>query len=251
MKQGLLILLLLMAGCARPDSALRPLPTASELLESFARTQGLYRSLDGEARVGVTVADKFFSSQQFLLVDRPDRLRIDALSSFGQLLLQLAVDRDEMMVFLNTTVPGRYYRGAASDANLWRFTRLPIGLEQMLELLLYDPPLIASAALRVAHHPQGALLSLDGGSQRQEIVFDRRWRPVFISYFDRDQLSLQVGYEKFSEVSGFPSRIRIEIPGQKTSASVRFSEVRTNVAIPAERFSFVQPANTTLENLPE
>ncbi|PLX89866.1 MAG: hypothetical protein C0619_10395 [Desulfuromonas sp.] len=251
MKKGLLVLLLLMVGCARPDSALRPLPAAEQLLEGFTRTQGLYRSLDGEAKVGVTVAGKFFSSQQFLLLERPDRLRIDALSSFGQLLLQLAVNRNEMMVFLNTTVPGRYYRGPASDENLWRFTRLPIGLKQMLELLLYDPPLIAGLDTRVEPHPQGAQLSVVGGVQRQEIVFDRHLRPVAIRYYDRDQLSLQVEYEKISEISGFPSRVRIEIPEQKTSVSVRFSEVRTNVPIPAERFSFAQPANSTLENLPD
>lgn len=227
-----------------------PLPPAEGLLQRLSQGIDAYQSLDGEAKVAVSVDGKFFSSQQFLLLEKPDRFRTDVLSTFGQLILQLAVDRDDLKVFLNTEVPGKFYQGAASDENLTHFTRLPVRFKDMVRLLLYDLPLISYQELQVGLHDRGVKLEVSGEQGRQEVVFDRQLRPVESRYFQQDILQLSVTYEKFSERDGFPLKIRIEIPQQKTSASVRFSQARSNIQIPAERFVLERPAKALLEQLP-
>jgi outer membrane lipoprotein-sorting protein len=246
----LLLLLLLVGGCARPIAPTLPLPAAEDLLRRLALGGETYRTLDAEARVGVSVAGKYVSTQQFLLLEKPDRFRTDVLSSFGQLILQLAVDRDDLSVFLNTEVPGRFYRGAASDDNLQRFTRLPVRFRDLVRLLLYDPPRIAGENLQVSRHEQGVRLEISAAQRRQEIIFDRTLRPVECRYYRQDDLWLRAVYEKFSAQDGFPQKIRIEVPGQNTSATVHFSQVRTNTQLPAQRFVVQPPANALRESLP-
>ena len=84
------ILLPLLAACAHPAKPLwteRPRPDA--LLRNLATTTGQVSSLEGAATVNLTVNSTFFSSQQRLVLETPDRLRTDVLTGFGQLLLQI------------------------------------------------------------------------------------------------------------------------------------------------------------------
>lgn len=250
MRIYLLLLCVLLSACARPDIAPMPLPAGDDLVQILRQGEDRFQSLDGEAKVGVTVDGKYFSSQQFMLLEKPDRFRTDVLSTFGQLLMQMAVDRDDLSVLLNTEVPGRFYRGAASDNNLARFTRLPVSFKDLMRLLLYNPPRISSQDLTVSSHELGVQLQLLREQGRQDIVFDRQLRPVESRYYRQNTLWLRVEYEKFSEQDGFPLKIRIEMPEQETSASVRFSQVLLNAHIPAERFIVEPPANALLEDLP-
>lgn len=250
MRAILLLAFLALSACARPVPTPMPLPDKGELLQGLIRSADTYRSLDGEAKVAVSVEGKFFSSQQFLLVEKPDRFRTDVLSTFGQLVLQLAVDRGDLNVFLNTTVPGHFYRGAASDENLVRFTRVPVHFKDMVRLFLYDPPLIQGQGSEVKPHEEGVQLILTGSGQRQSLIFDRQLRLIESSYYRQGQLWLKTVYNDFSEQDGFPKRIKLEVPDRKTEVSVRFSELETNVTIPEEKFVLNPPANATLESLP-
>lgn len=227
-----------------------PLPAENVLFQKLSQAAEAYRTLDGEAKVAVTADGKFFSSHQFLLVEKPDRFRTDVLSPFGQLVLQLAVDRSDLNVFLNTTVPGRFYQGAASDDNLVRFTRVPVHFKDMVRLFLYDPPLIPKLKSEVKVHKEGVQLVLIGDKQRQELIFDRQLHLVTSSYYRQGQLWLRAVYNKISEQDGFPRRIKLEVPDRKTEVSVRFAELKTNTTIPDERFVLNPPANATLEMLP-
>lgn len=251
MRNWLLPGLLLISACVRPELPPMTLPAADALLRDLQNRQGVYRSLDAEAKIGITVEGRFFSSQQFILLERPDRLRTDVLSAFGQLLLQLAVDRDQLRVFNNTKVPGIYYQGAASDDNLARFTRLPVRFREMVRLLLYDLPLVSARELQVSSHPDGVQLTILGDGRHQEVVFDRLLRPLASRYFQNRDLQLEVIYKNFAEQDGFPRSIHLELPRHDTSASLRFSQLRTNIDIPAERFVINPPGNAIREDLPD
>ncbi|HKJ05349.1 MAG TPA: DUF4292 domain-containing protein [Geopsychrobacteraceae bacterium] len=245
-----MFLLIIGSGCARPDRTPIPLPSEERLVHQLAQGSDLYRSLDAEAKIGVHADGKYVSTQQFLLLEKPDRLRTDVLTTFGQLALQLAVDQDELSVFLNTTVPGRFYQGAATDENLLHFTRLPLNFKDLIRLLLYDLPLIPGEKMQASLHERGAQLKITAEKNRQEIVFDRQLRPVESRYYRNGSLWLQVNYESFSDDDGFPQKVQLEMPEQKTRASVRFSQTRTNTDIPADRFVIKQPANAELLRLP-
>jgi outer membrane lipoprotein-sorting protein len=245
------LLLLLLAACARPDKPVwTELPSVEALLQQLAETTGRVDSLDAAASVNLTVQGKFFSSQQFLLLEKPDRLRADVLTGFGQLILQLASDGQELSVSTNTTVPGRFYRGPATTENLVRFTRIPLATRDMLRLLLYDPPLIDYRQSEILPAGDGLLLKLDGPELRQELRFNPQLQLVACRYYSEGQEILEVLYQKIDKERIFPETIRLTVAAENTKAAIKFSELQLNVEIPAERFRVKKPDNVAVEVLP-
>lgn len=247
----ILLLLLFLTACAKaPQPVWTELPSSTELLQQFGKTTGKVASLDGAATVGLTVDGKYFSSQQFLLLEKPDRLRADVLTGFGQLILQLSSNGQELAVFTNTTVPGHFYRGPATAENVSRFTRIPLAPEDMVRLLLYDPPLIEfRQAVVVAENGQ-LLLRLENPQLRQELLFDNQLQLAGCRYFSNDELLLEVLYQKLDEEKLFPRIVRLHLLAEQTKATLKFSELQLNVEIPPERFQLKVPANIPVENLP-
>jgi len=246
-----LLLLFLLAACARPEKPVwTELPSTEKLLSVLAATTGQVNSLDGAATVSLTVNGKYLSSQQFLLLEKPDRLRTDVLTGFGQLILQLTSDGDELSVFTNTTVPGRFYRGPATTENLVRFTRIPLATKDMVRLLLYDPPLIGYQQSEVLLDGGELLLQMSNPEITQELLFDPQLQLVACRYFSEGEEFLEVLYEKIDKKKLFPKTIRLNIAAEGTAAAIKFSELQLNVEIPPERFRLKKPDNLQVEALP-
>ncbi len=244
-------LFLLSACLFRPSEPLwETPPTVDQLLSQIALARGQYLSLDGAASVSLSVDDKFLSSQQYLLLQKPNRLRADVLTGFGQLILQMTSDGEILSVLLNTTVPGRYLCGPASYENIVRFTRVPLKAEDFLTLLLYDPPIAAYLDSHIEMSAGGVMLVLSGQGSRQELLFDRKLKLVGCRYFDNKEMFLSVDYQKFSKENNFPRMIAIEIPKEQTRVKVKFSELKVNGVIDVTRFQLQKPNNIPLEPLP-
>lgn len=251
MRLFLLLLLLLLASCVKPPQPIwTELPDSDFLLQSLAASTGQVNSLDGAANVGLSVKGKFFSSQQFLLLEKPERIRTDVLTGFGQLVLQLTSDGEELAVFTNTTVPGRFFRGPATAENLARFTRIPLAPKDMVRLLLYDPPLIEYLQSGVSVDGGNLLLRLENPELQQDLLFDEQLQLVGCRYYSESEELLEVLYQKLDKDKHFPHTIRIELPAEETSAAVKFSELQTNIEIPVERFRLKKPEKILVEALP-
>lgn len=250
MRWLVLCILLFISGCIQPAKPVwTVIPTAPQLLERIAVEAGRYSSLDGAAGVSLTTADKFFSSQQFFLLQRPNQFRTDVLTGFGQLILQLTSNGNELSVFLNTTVPGRFLQGPASNENLHRFTRMPLAVVDLLSLLLYRPPIIAHNKSNVEIVDGLLRLSLQDGFSEQQVFFDHRLQLVKSYYFKAEQIYLSVDYSDFAAIDGFPRTMVIEFPQEETRAKVTFTELELNGNIDAAKFQLRKPDNIELELL--
>lgn len=251
MRWLIFLMLLGLTGCIRPaEPVWTELPSAELLLAKLASAAGRYSSLDGAASVSLTSGDNFFSSQQFLLLQKPNRLRADVLTGFGQLVLQMTSDGDNLSVLLNTTVPGRFLSGPASYENVSRFVRIPLATGDLLSLLLYDPPLIDQHHTKVETSAEVLMLSLVGHNVRQELLFDRQLQLIGCRYFKSGQEYLSVDYQKISVENNFPYLITIAMPLEQTQVKVKFSELKLNQTINVARFHLKKPANIPLEPLP-
>jgi hypothetical protein len=207
-------------------------------------------SLRGLAKVRVETDGQSLAGNQVLLVQRPDRLRAEALSPFGNPVLVAAADGTELSVLLPTE--GRFLRGPASYRNLARFTRLPVRLADLVSLLLYDVPVIPHhRASATAAGEGGFMLLLEGDEAvRQEFEFDRDLRLLQASFFQREELVMRISYGRFSDQANFPQAISLETSDQRTEATIAFSELAVNVPIPPERFILTPPAGYAVEPLP-
>ncbi|MCK4508010.1 MAG: DUF4292 domain-containing protein, partial [Desulfuromonadales bacterium] len=205
----------------------------------------------GLAKVKVHSPEKSMNGTQVILAEKPDRLRAETLSLFGSPVLLLAADGERLGVLLPTR--NIYYTGAASPANLGRFIRIPLRLSDLVSVLLYQPPMIDARSEKAFELEEGGWLLIRSGSSRhQELTFNSDRQLVEVSYFDRDKLLLKITYGKFDEAGDhFPLFFGIELPGQKTTASLEFSDPETNGKLKAGIFQLTPPAGVTIVFLDE
>jgi outer membrane lipoprotein-sorting protein len=255
MRRFALLFLLVASACvprpaAPPASPPPPLVAAAQLLARLDENAAAFRSLEGLAKVRVSSGDKTLSASQVLIVEKPDRFRAETLSPFGNPLLLMATDGASITIL----IPGEqtFYSGEATARNVQRFTRLPLRLPDLVQLLLYQVPVIPHVRQTLHADEAGYLLSLYGAAEsRQELRFDRALRLTGTAYFVADELQLRIGYDRFGASSpAFPAACHLEMPAFQTAASLVFSELQTNVSIPVGRFILSPPPGVEVRPIP-
>ena len=253
MRRLFLLLCLALAACApRPARPLALAPASTSFLLAVVSESGrAFNSLRGLAKVKVTSSGRTIGATQVLLAEKPDRLRAETLSPFGQPLLVLVTDGRKLSVL----APGerRFYQGPATFRNLERFTGLPLRLPDLVQTLLYQVPVIAATQKSVSVTDDGryrlTLQALD--SRREVFFFDENKRLVEMDYYAGGQLEFKVNWSRFAaEPQPFPLAATLNMPRQQTVASLLFTELKINVVIPAERFTLMPPAGVSIIDLP-
>ncbi|MBW6509494.1 MAG: hypothetical protein K0A94_08105 [Desulfuromonadales bacterium] len=251
MRWLLLLLLLLVSACARPPEPLwTDVPAATELLDILHARAGTNRRLDTAASVSITADGQHFSTQQFILAEQPDRIRVDALTGFGQLVMQLTTDGDVLSVLLNTTSPPRFYRGNATEENFSRFVKFPLPPQVLVAVLLYDPPIFAYHQAQVRKRGDLLALLLIKGAFTQTFFFNGQLQLTGSEYAQHQETLLAVDYSRFAPADGFPRRIALHMPQDDVILAMRINELTLNGDIPAGRFTLQAPDNIVIEPLP-
>jgi hypothetical protein len=214
---------------------------AQVLLQRLSEQNAAFHSLEGMARVRLFSEGRTQSSTQVLFAESPESFRSEVLSPFGQPLLLMTANGSELRV----SIPGegRLYRGDTSLDNLSRFTRIPLGFETLVPILLYQVPLLPHDDRLVEHGEKGGyrLILLQEGERRQQCDFDRELRLIGAVYFLATEPWLRIGFGRFADHGRpFPQQISLEVPGE-TEVTLTFDDLRTNVAIPPERFLLKVP----------
>jgi outer membrane lipoprotein-sorting protein len=243
---------LLSSACAPRRPPLPPIPPGMDqlLLQRLDDQRLAFHSLQGMARVRLVSGGRSQSSTQVLLAQSPDRFRSEVLSPFGQPLLLITADGHELRVL----VPGegRLYRGAPSVENLLRFTRIPLGFEALVPLLLYQVPVLPHDDRVIYDGARGGyrLTLFHRGERRQELDFDQDLRLVGTAYLLSEEPQLRISYDRFADHGRpFPQQIVLEVPGE-AEVFLNFSELRTNVDIPPGRFLLQVPPGTEVLPFP-
>ena len=233
-----------LAGCAKVKAPLAEMPApeaeGQALLAMWLERSESFQSLQGLAKVKVKTPQGSVSGTQVLIASRPDRLRVEVLSPFGTPLLAMASDGKQLTVLL----PGDnlYYAGAATTENLTRFTGVPLSPAVLIDLLFWQPPLVAFQKLSAFRTTEGGWrVLLVAGASRQELVFDAATRLERVRYFSGDALQLAVDYAGFAETASLPRQLRLEQPPFALQASLDFSELAINQTQPAGRFQLAPP----------
>jgi outer membrane lipoprotein-sorting protein len=251
MRYFSVVLMVLLCSCAPLPKPTTPLPevTADQLLERVRDLAHLAQSLKGLARVELESPEKNFGASQVLIAEKPDRLRAETLSMFGQPVLLLTADGDQLRVL----VPGqnRFYQGAASGDNLERFARVPLRLTELVHLLLYQVPVLPAVVQRVVSGDEGVRLELTAADgQSQTLDFDDSLRLVRCRFLKSGQEWFNIRYREFSSNDGFPRALDLNLPNHKVRLAVAFKQLELNPQLDPERFVLARPAGATLIELP-
>ena len=243
----------LLCGCATFEPRIQPPapqilkepPAAGwstdKLLQILDQRDRQFRSVRALASVSYRGPEGRQGFQEAILVQRPDRVRLETLSMLGAILI-VTVNGDQIAGFHPRE--GVFVRGESSKENLFRYTRIPLELEEMTRLLVGLPPVAPASNWRSA----GGSLYRDRDGQGKEIVtFDlQSGLPIRWYRLGADgNPELSAAFENFSPTPAglFPSKIILEAAVEQRSVEIVYEGPEINAQIPAELFSQQKPAN--------
>ncbi|HEX5658841.1 MAG TPA: DUF4292 domain-containing protein [Polyangiales bacterium] len=249
--------LLFVTGCA---SATCPAQLITDPAQAIAaQKHAPIRSLRAEAKIDQRGRDGRIKGKLMMFVERPDRVRFDAMTQFGPALI---LTSDGQNFALSDFKDGRYLSGPACAESLGRVIGVALASSEVASVLLGEAPLIAGTdalscsggtyklerrgadgareELELAVHE--ADRKLPPGQQRLYLAAATLWNP-------RGDKLYRVRYEDYRRVGNaeFPHTVRIDDFGNHSDALLRLSDVAVDVAVPAGAFTQTPRAGLALE----
>lgn len=214
--------------------------TADKLIEILAQRDQQFQSLRALAAVHYRGPEGSQGFQEAVLVQRPDKARLETLTLLGAILI-VTVNGDQIAGFHPRE--GFYLTGKSSKENLFRYTHIPLELEEMTRLLLGLPPVVSSAGWQIGGN---SLYRGLNGQGKEIVVFDLT-REIPIRWYrigSDGRTELSAVFENFSAtaVGLFPSKITLEAPEQKRLVEIVYQEPEVNVEMPPAVFVQEKPA---------
>lgn len=239
-------ILVVLAGCT--TTTVQTIPTeaptrpweAAQLRDAIAQRREKFQSLRALANVDYSGPDGKNGFQEAVLVQRPDRLRLETLSMLGAILV-VTVNNKEIVGYHPRE--GVYVRGQASRANLQKYTQIPLELDEITALLLGLPPVDAKAPSELNENS----LTFASNTGKDVVSFESKeavptkWQRMDSS----GRVELSASFTDYIQTAAglFPSQILMESPQQKKRLQIRYQEPELNASIPNEVFSQPKPVN--------
>ena len=245
-KASILATVLGFAGCATvtpPPQPKLPAPEweRSKLIDSMSQRVQQFRSIKTLAQVDYSGPDGKHGFQEAVLVQRPDRLRLETLSFLGAILIVTANSKELVGYHPRE---GVFVRGDRSKDNLRRYTQIPLDLEEITMLLIGLPPVDPKASAE----QDGNALIFSGKDGRRDVIAFESQQPVPTKW---ERLNASGSVELSAEFSDyiqtpaglFASRIVFEANLQRKKIQIRYQQPEINATISPELFSQQKPAN--------
>ncbi len=215
------------------------------MLQWIQTRQVQHQSLSALAQVKMTQNGKSWSTTQALLVATPNRLRIDMINFFGQLLVQLSVNGPQ----LNAYVPRdqTHYFGMPTLDNIKRFTGLPLPITDLVALLLGKMPLGVLETAQVSAWEKGLIFSTAAGVDYR-VEFDGK-RVVDLLYSVNNYTVYHVKYGPYVGDDNYPQQLELQTPMNDIGVVVKFEELELNPILLKQQFDLLLPENTLSRSL--
>jgi hypothetical protein len=247
-----------MAGCATvgpqipspPQLDLGQAPavgwTVDKMVGILANRDQQFQSLRSLASIhyrGPEATQKF---QEAVLIQRPDKVRLETLTLLGAILI-VTVNADQIAGLHPRE--GLYLTGKSSKENLFRYTRIPLELNEMTRLLIGLPPVAPADSWQITGN---SLYRELNGLGKEIVVFDLT-HDVPIQWYrlgSDGSPELSAAFDDYSATPAglFPLKITLEDPHQKRALEIVYQEPEVNVELAPSLF--VQEKPTNAQELP-
>lgn len=243
-----------LTGCPGPQYA-RPDDFSDDpapLLAAVERRARAIQRLSGELAIEAWRDDERVRLRQLIAVDGRGRVRIDALSPFGQPLSTLVSDGSRLMIY---SLEDKTFRiGAATPENMARLLPIRLEPEALSALLRGAVPILPHDRATVSWNGDtGAYrLELVRGARTQQIELEpAALRVVGLRMFDGDRLRYRA---RFGDYSGdgdavVPRRMRFEVPAEDVRIDLSVVDFTIDPDLPDEAFVLEAPRGVRVEAL--
>ena len=227
------------------------LPSAADLQAALNHRRTTVRSLRALAHIRFRDADESNTSREAIVVARPNRLRIEVLSMLGSVFVLTA---DDGVLTAYVRQEDTVYRGQASPENLWRYARVALPINDLVDLILGTPPARQGGRTSVSFDGDtgriGLWQDLERGAQltwfsatglplaAEESDAEGRpqWRATFADYQDRGDVPVS-------------TRIILDVPQRRRSLEIVLDDVDLNPALNGALFALQVPPGSKVVDL--
>ncbi len=268
-----IVALLTVAGCPGTTCPTEMHTDAARAIRMHRSLHRAVRGLRAEARVDQRGPKKRVRGTVLMMMERPDRLRLDAMTRFGPAAI-LTADGEEF-AFADLREK-RFLSGRTCPANIGRMLGIEFSPEDVGRLLIGQTPLIPAQSEHIECRGGGYMIRRTSPTgERQEITFDirpeDRKRPVAQQHlrlrrsevFGTDGKSIwNVEFDSYSVVTernarqsslpqgvALPMRVRLIDRRNGADTIIRFKRIELNVDAPKQAFSQTAPPGSRAERV--
>lgn len=255
---------LLLTGC--PGEQLPPLIppgaefaelTTEEVSQMINDRMDSFQNLSGTGKVRIQSWEEKYKFSEVFILEKPAHFRLETLGFLDQPVIFLT--SDGAMLSLYSKKHNAYYRGVASQENLFKLSGINLSVEDTILVFSGNPPQLSSMSvewgfpLSENHQYYLERISLHRNTV-QRIWFDTQ--RFVIAYFEESMLTngeitLKVKFDEYRAEEGaypIPALIHIERPLDKTQVEIKYKEIY-NLNQPAtdqEVFTFIPPEDAEI-----
>lgn len=264
-----LCLLAASAGCGttRVACPVQRMTDPGQALHAQQVGKEALRSLRAEARVDQRGREGRIKGRVMMFVERPDRVRFDAVTQFGPA-LTLTTDGDNFA--LSDFKDSRFLTGPACESNIARMIGVALSGRDVASVLMGESPLIEAkhASMQCLDGNYVVERTAEDGT-RQELELsvyaedarkppaEQRLRLVRASIWSAaGQALYRVRYEDYRPTSAasaasveLPRTVRIDDYVNDADALLRFSSLDVNVNVPADAFTQAPRSGLSVEEI--
>ncbi|MDB4974132.1 MAG: hypothetical protein JWN48_2473 [Myxococcaceae bacterium] len=251
------------AGCAGASCPTQRIIDPAQALRAQRAASAPIRSLRADAKIDQRGKEGRIRGRILMFVERPDRVRFDAMTQFGPALI---LTSDGQKLALSDFKDNRFMTGPACAKNLGRVVGVALSSAEVASVLLGDAPLIGDASSatqdgltcggdglykltrRAADGAHEELSFRVPDSDLQKAPSDQRLYLAAVTLWDAQGKRLyRVRYEDYRRVgqSELPHTVRIDDFVNDSDALLRLSDVAVDVKVPEG--AFVQTARPGLK----
>ena len=248
---ALLLALGLCGACGGATCPTQRITDPAQALAAQRATSKPIRSLRAEAKIDQRGREGRIKGRIMMFVQRPDRVRFDAMTQFGPALI---LTSDGQSFALTDFKDNRFTTGPACARNIQRVVGVALSSSEVASVLLGDPPLGGARAEALTCGADGQYQltqrSEDGGRaelslrvHEQDVGAAPADQRLFLAsatlFGARGERLYRVRYEDYRPVSGaqLPHTVRIEDFASGSDAVLRLQDVALDVSVPEGAFT--------------
>ncbi|MFT3927245.1 MAG: DUF4292 domain-containing protein [Myxococcales bacterium] len=220
------------------------------------------RTLRAEAKVDQRGKEGRIKGRVMMFVERPDRVRFDAVTQFGP---ALTLTSDGETFALSDFKSNRFLTGPACEQNIARMIGVALSGRDVASVMMGGSPLIQASSESMVCQGGSYVLTrkaADGGRQELELrvheqdtgkpAEQQRLYLTRASFWNAAGKQLyQVRYEDYQPAGKveLPRTVRIDDYVNQADALLRFSSIDVDVNVPPDAFSQEPRAGLTVEEI--
>lgn len=236
------MLVLVLTACAReaPRTALheegrrsRASTALERRLKNFEAATGSLKAL---AWLRIDSPERTINSDAAVVVERPDRIRVDVIDSLADVWASAGSDGQTMWLY----VPGKrkLYEGRATEAGISRLASFGLSPSHLISLLAGTPPVAADEGIEEAGSGRDRHFIFASGGLRCWLENGERGRVSRCEKPSDGGVDYEISFSDYRRAGAveFPHSIEARFPSRDSSLSIRYREVETGGRIDPASF---------------